>query len=155
MNKLDKYINQNIFEPTYLFHGSPFEIEQLEPRQSTDDQNKENEDNAVFLTSNFINAVAYAFRNKLKEINEDYSFSMNNNGQLPVMIFEVDNLPEDLFGYVYVFSKDDSMIKDNHVYTTQYRCYHPIKPIDVVKVYYKDFEQYFERENIDKSRDTR
>ncbi len=152
MNKLDKYINQNIFEPTYLFHGSPFEIEKLEPRQSTDNENKENEDYAVFLTSNFMTAVAYTFRNKLKEINKYYSFSINNNGQSPVMTFEVENLPEDLFGYVYVFSKDDSIIKDNHEYTIQYRCYHPIKPIDVVQVYYKDFAEYFKREDISKSR---
>ena len=71
------------------------------------------------------------------------------------MIFEVNNLPEDLFGYVYVFSKDDSIIKDHHEYTTQYRCYHPIKPIDVIKVYYKDFAEYFEKENIYKSREMR
>lgn len=152
MSKLEEYINQNIFEPNYLFHGSPFEIEQLEPRQSNDDQNKENEDKAIFLTSWFINATAYAFRNKLKEFNEHYSFSMNNNGQLPAMIFEVNNLPVDLFGYVYVFQKDDSIIKDNHEYTTQYRCYHNLKPIDVIKVYYKDFAKYFKRENIHKSR---
>ncbi len=152
MSKLENYMNQNIFEPTYLFHGSPFEIEQLEPRQSFDEKNKENEDNAVFLTSNFMTAVAYAFRNKLKEINEHYSFSINNNGKLPVMIFDVNNLPEDLFGYIYVFAKDDSTIKDNHEYTTQYRCYHIVKPIDVIKVYYKDFEEYFKRENADKSR---
>ncbi len=80
MSKLEEYINQNIFEPNYLFHGSPFEIEQSEPRQSNDDQNKENEDKAIFLTSWFINAAAYAFRNKLKELNEHYSFSMNNMG---------------------------------------------------------------------------
>ena len=107
------------------------------------------------MTSNFITAVAYAFRNKLKEVNKYYSFSINDNGQLPAMVFDVDNLPEDLFGYVYVFSKDESMIKDNHEYKTQYRCYHSIKPIEVVKVYYKDFAEYFERENIDKSRETR
>ena len=89
MEKINEYKSQNIFEPTYLFHGSPFEIEVLEPRQSSDEQNNENEDNAVFLTSNFITAVAYAFRNKLKEINEHYSFSINNNGQIPAMIFDV------------------------------------------------------------------
>ena len=147
MNKLDNYINQNIFEPNYLFHGSPYEMEQLEPRQSNDDYNKENEDNAIFLTSSFLNATAYAFRNKLKELNEHYSFSINNVGKLPVMEFKVDNLPEDLFGYIYVFKKDNSIIKDYHKHTTQYRCYHNLKPIDVVQIYYKDFAEYFKREN--------
>ena len=44
-------------------------------------------------------------------------------------------------------SKDDSIIKDNHQSTTQYRCYHNLKPIDVIKVYYNDYKQYFERES--------
>ena len=71
---------------------------------------------------------------------------MNNNSELPAMNFQVENLPEDLYGYIYVFDKTDDMIKDNHEYTTQYRCYHELRPIDVVKVYYKDFEDYFSRE---------
>lgn len=74
MSKLNDYLEQNKWNPKYLFHGTPYEIDILEPRESTDIQNKENEDKAIFLTSWFINAVAYAFRNKLKEINEDYDF---------------------------------------------------------------------------------
>ncbi len=146
MNKLKEYLEQDIWNPKYLFHGSPYEIDNLEPRKSNDSENKENEDHAIFLTSWFINATAYAFRNKLKEINEYYDFSMNNNGELPAMNFQVENLPDDLYGYVYVFDKTVDMIKDNHEYTTQYRCYHELCPIDVVKVYYKDFVDYFSRE---------
>lgn len=148
MKNLEKYLEQDIFNPIYLFHGSPFFIEQLEPKQSTDNINEENNDKAVFLTSWFINATAYAFRNKLKEVNDRWSFLMNNNGELPAMCFQVENIPDDLYGYIYVFKKDNDMIKDNHEFTTQYRCYHSLKPIDVVKVYYKDFSDYFEREVI-------
>lgn len=146
VNKLKEYLEQDIWNPKYLFHGSPYEIDNLEPRKSNDSENKENEDYAIFLTSWFINATAYAFRNKLKEINEYYDFSMNNNGELPAMNFQVENLPEDLYGYIYVFDKTDDMIKDNYEYMTQYRCYHELRPIDVVKVYYKDFADYFSRE---------
>ena len=146
MEFLKKYLEQDIFAPRYLFHGSPYEFEVLEPRQSKDDSNKENEDNAIFLTSSFINAAAYAFRNKLKEINSHWSFSINNKGELPAMTFSVDNLPEDLYGYIYVFEKDNDMIKDEQEQTTQYRCYHELEPIDVVKVYYKEFASYFNRE---------
>lgn len=146
MSKLNDYLEQNKWNPKYLFHGTPYEIDILEPRESTDIQNKENEDKAIFLTSWFINAVAYAFRNKLKEINEHYDFFINNDGELPAMSFQVENLPENLYGYVYFFTKTDDMIKDNHEYTTQYRCYHELHPIDVVKVYYKDFSSYFSRE---------
>lgn len=152
MNKLKEYLEQDIWKPRYLFHGSPYEIDILEPRKSTDVQNKVNEDNAIFLTSWFINATAYAFRNKLKKMNEHYNFKMNNNGELPAMNFQVEKLPNDLYGYVYVFNKTDDMIKDNHEYVTQYRCYHKLRPIDVVKVYYKDFADYFSRELLQKSK---
>lgn len=116
----------------------------IEPRQSYDSKDKNNEDNSIFLSSWFINA-AYAFSRKLKEINEHYIFSMNNMGELPAMEFEVENLPENLCGYVYVFEKTDDMIKDNHEYTTQYRCYHNLVPKKVITVEYKDYENYFIR----------
>ncbi|MBQ6538959.1 MAG: hypothetical protein IJL76_01625 [Bacilli bacterium] len=141
-----EYQVQDIFNPKYLFHGTAHEVEKLECRQSSDSDNKDNKDNAIFLTSSFYTAVAYAFSRRLKEINEHYSFTMNNNGELPVMTFEVDNLPDDLCGYIYVFDKSDDMIKDNHQFTTQYRCYHDLIPQRVIKVDYKDFEEYFSRE---------
>lgn len=146
MSKLEEYKNQDKWNPKYLFHGSPYEIDILEPRKSIDTLNSENEDNAIFLTSWFINAAAYAFRNKLKELNDDYSFLINNNGEIPAMSFSVDYLPDDLYGYIYIFKKTDDIVKDDHIYTTQYRCYHELYPIDVVKVYYKDFSDYFNRE---------
>ena len=147
MNELQEYLNQDVFNPKYLFHGTAHEIVKLECRQSTDSENKDNEDNAIFLTSSFYTAAAYAFSRRLKEINEHYSFSMNNNGELPAMIFEVENLPDDLCGYVYIFEKSDDMIKDNHQCTTQYRCYHDLQPQKVIKISYKDFEEFFNREN--------
>lgn len=64
------------------------------------------------------------------------------------MEFEVENLPDDLYGYVYVFEKTDDMIKDNHEYTTQYRCYHNLAPKKVIKVEYKDYENYFIRTGL-------
>lgn len=143
--KIEKYLNQDLFNPKYLFHGSSKLIDKLEPRQSIDKQNKANEDNAIFLTSWFINAAAYAFRSKLKEVNEYYSFSINNDAELPVMTFEVENLPDDLSGYIYVFEKTEEMIRDNKKYTTQYRCYNELIPQEFIKVSYKDFEKYFKR----------
>ena len=150
MNEIEKYLKQDVFNPKYLFHGTAHEIEKLECRQSTDSENKGNEDNAIFLTSSFYTAAAYAFSRRLKEINEHYSFSMNNNGELPAMIFEVDNLPDDLYGYIYIFDKSDDMIKDNRQFTTQYRCYHSLIPQKVIKVNYKDFEEFFSRKKYQK-----
>ena len=45
---LEKYLNQDINNPKYLFHGSSFKLDKLEPRQSKDNENKDNEDNAIF-----------------------------------------------------------------------------------------------------------
>ena len=146
MNELEEYQKQDVFNPKFLFHGTAHEIEKLELRQSLDDENKDNEDNAIFLTSSIFTAAAYAFSRRLKEINEHYSFSLNNNGELPAMVFEVDNLPDDLCGYIYIFNKNDDMIKDDHKFTTQYRCYHDLEPQKVIKVNYKDFENFFLRE---------
>ena len=150
MFEIEEYKKQDVFNPKYLFHGTAHEVEKLELKQSIDSENKDNEDNAIFLTSSIYTAAAYAFSRRLKEINEHYSFSMNNNGALPAMIFEVDNLPDDLCGYIYVFDKSDDMIKDNHQFTTQYRCYHHLIPKKVIKIYYKDFEEFFNRETIKK-----
>lgn len=148
MDEYKEYMNQDIFNPKYLFHGSSTVLQTLEPRQSSDCENKDNEDNAIFLTSWFINSAAYAFSRKLKEVNEHYSFSMNNMGELPAMQFEVEYLPEDLYGYVHIFEISEDMIKDNHEHTTQYRCYHNLVPKKVIKVKYKDFEKYFIRNGI-------
>lgn len=145
--ELNEYMNQDVFNPKYLFHGTAHEIEKLELRQSIDNENKDNEDNAIFLTSSIYTAAAYAFSRRLKELNEHYSFSMNNNGEIPAMVFEVENLPDDLCGYIYIFEKSEDMIKDNHQFTTQYRCYHDLIPQKVIKVNYRDFEEFFSREN--------
>ena len=147
MDTLKEYKNQDIFNPKYLFHGTAHKINKLECRQSFDDKNKDNEDNAIFLTSSFYTAAAYAFSRRLKELNNHYTFSMNNSGGIPAMVFEVDNLPDDLSGYIYIFDNNKDMIKDNKSFTTQYRCYHDLKAQKVIKVYYKDFEKFFHREN--------
>ena len=146
MLELERYLNQDIFNPKYLFHGTAYKVEKLECSKSVDGD-KDSINNAVFLSSSFYTSAAYAFSRALKMVNKEYSFKMNNNGELPAMTFEVDEIPEDLCGFVYCFEKDDDMIKDNHEYTTQYRCYHDLIPQKVIKVYYRDFEQYFKREN--------
>ena len=51
MNKLNEYLEQDIWNPKYLFHGSPYEIDILEPRKSTDVQNKENEEKSFQKSS--------------------------------------------------------------------------------------------------------
>jgi len=136
MGKIEEYLNQDVFNPKYLFYGGLYENKLLENNEE------------VFLTSWFINAAAYAFKETLKGVNDNYSFSINNDFELPVMNFKVENLPDDLYGYVYVFEKNADMIKKKPKHTIQYKCYHDIEPIEVIKIYYKDFEKYFDKETI-------
>lgn len=145
MGELEEYMNQDIMNPKYLFHGSASSLDVIEPRKSSDNVNKDNEYNAVFLTSWFINAAAYAFSRKLERFNEHWSFSMNNNGTYPAMEFEVEYIPDNLYAYVHVFEKTDDMVKDKHENTTQYRCYHDLVPTSIIRVDYKDFKEYFSR----------
>lgn len=56
----------------------------------------------LFLMSWFINAASYAFRGRLKELNEYYSFSINNAAELPVMTFEVKNYQK-IYADIFMF----------------------------------------------------
>lgn len=152
MSKLEEYLNQDIYNPKYLFHGSSLPLKEIVPMQSQDSYNVKNEDKAVFLSSCFQTSAAYAFRGKLKEINSKYwDFYMNNNGERPYMTFAVENFSDDISGYIYVFNINNDMIKDKdggkekEKKITQYRCYHSLIPDDVVTIKYSDYAEYFEK----------
>lgn len=142
---MEEFLKQDINNPKYLFHGSPKKIECIEPRQAHDSSsNKENEDNAVFLTPSLIIASAYAFKDKIKEnsIDLDWNFyiGQDENGNL---IVEMDNvrLDNEQLGYIYVFLFNTKY--KNNGNTIQYKCYEQIKPISVVEVKFKDFKRYY------------
>lgn len=49
---MKKYINNDLTNPNFLFHGSPKLLDVIEQRQAHDSKNNPiNEDYAVFLTS--------------------------------------------------------------------------------------------------------
>ncbi len=67
-NMNDEYMNQNLKNPKYLFHGNSLLLKKIETRLSHDsDNNESNIDNAVFVTISFKIASAYAFNNKVKK----------------------------------------------------------------------------------------
>lgn len=49
MENIDEYLNQDIFNPKYLFHCSSKLLEKLKPRQSEDKYNAENEDKTMLF----------------------------------------------------------------------------------------------------------
>lgn len=141
---LDKYLNQDISNPIYLFHGSPKILTRLVPKMSHDsDNNKNNIGCAIFMLPSFLKATPYAFKDTIKENSKNlkYNFIIPNNNDYPLMKMENVNIDENICGYIYVFEKDMDMIKDNNSY--QYKCYKEKEPIDIIKIKYKDYKKYY------------
>ena len=146
--KIKEYLNQDINNPKYLFHGSPIRTTIIIPMQSHDyTGNVNNIANAIFLFPSLIKASAYAFKDTIKKNSEGlkWNFEIPNSNDFPVMTMENVNIDENIIGYVYVFLKDDDMVKDNDSY--QYKCYKQKKPIDVVEITYRDFKSYYQITN--------
>ena len=150
---INNYINQNMENPTFLFHGSPRLFEIVERRLSnSSDGNAVNIDNAVFTTSSFLVASAYAFKDTIKANSSGlhYNFNINYDGTFPIMEMENVNINEEIYGYVYVF-KNEGNFKNEPVGSLQYKSHNDIKPIDIVKIYYKDYMQYYENKGVNKT----
>ena len=121
------------------------------PQESHDSNNNSNNlATAVFLFPSFLKATPYAFKDTIKELSNDkkWNFEIPNDDSYPLMRMSNVNLDDDILGYVYVFSKDDSMIKDEDSY--QYKCFKKIKPVDIVPVRYGDFSSDYEVVESDK-----
>ena len=139
-----EYLNQDIDHPKYLFHGSPKKLSILEPKLAHDsNNNKNNIATAIFLFPSFLKSTPYAFKDTIKNLSTqlDWNFEIPNNDTYPLMIMENVNISDDITGYVYVFLKNDTMIKDKNTY--QYKYYPKLTPIDVVEVKYKDYKKYY------------
>ncbi len=144
----DIYLNQNNNNPTYLFHGSPILLSNLEPKQSHDsNNNSHNIDTAIFLTSSFLTATAYAFKDTIKQCslanNLKYDFSINSHGEIPILVMNNVIVPDNLKGYIYVFKYDDKFTNDPQG-SLQYKYYGNLEPIKIINVNYNDFKQYYE-----------
>ena len=141
---IEEYLNQDINNPKYLFHGSPKKLSILEPKLTNDsNHNKNNIATDIFLFPSFLKSTPYAFKDTIKKLSSelDWNFEISNNNTYPLMIMENVNVFDDIIGYIYVFKKDNSMIKDNNTY--QYKCYHQLVPIDIIKVKYQEYKKYY------------
>lgn len=148
---MDTYVNNNLSNPTYLFHGSPKLLDTIEQRQAHDSNgNVENEDFAVFLTSSFIIASAYAFKDKIKELSDglDWNFEIgydSDNNEVNIK-FENVKTDDDIEGFIYIFPFNENY--EHHGRSIQYKCHENIKPVAVVKVRFSDFKKYYKISNV-------
>lgn len=141
---IEEYLNQDINNPKYLFHGSPKKLSILKPKLTNDsNHNKNNIATAIFLFPSFLKSTPYAFKDTIKKLSSelDWNFEIPNNNTYPLMIMENVNVFDDIIGYIYVFKKDNSMIKDNNTY--QYKRYHQLVPVDIIKVKYQEYKKYY------------
>ena len=141
----NEYIENNLDNPKYLFAGSPFLLEYLEPRKAHDENhNPLNEDTAVYLTSSWIIASAYSFGK-----NPEYHgrFETNRIDGNPYVFFENDNLDDESIGYIYVFEKNSDKFIHNGGKSLQYRCHEKIIPIDIVTIKFEDYKDLYTIEN--------
>ena len=141
----DKYLNQDIDNPKYLFHGSPRRLFKLVPKLSHDsDGNIDNIAEAVFLFPSFLKSTPYAFKDTIKKYSAglNWDFDIPNGDDYPLMKMSNVNIDENIIGYIYVFENCSDMIKDDETY--QYKCYKELVPIDVIEVCYKDYMKYYE-----------
>lgn len=147
---MDKYFNNDLTNPRYLFHGSPKLLGNIEQRQAHDSNgNKDNEDFAVFLTSSFIIASAYAFKDRIKELSDglDWNFDIGydaDNDEVNIK-FENVNIDDNIEGYIYVVPFNENY--EHHGRSIQYKCHENIIPIDVIKIRFADFKKYYSIEN--------
>ena len=113
----------------------------------------ENKDFAVFLTSSFLLATAYAFKDQIKKLSEGkkYAFHIGGNSSGEISI-KMDNVivDDDMQGYVYVFDYSPEY-EHTHESSLQYKCHRNIKPISVVKVKFSDFKEYYTINENEKS----
>jgi hypothetical protein len=143
MTNIEKYLNQDINNPEFLFHGSPLKLDNIQPRLSHDSLNQQNNiAEAIFLFPSFLKSIPYSFKDKLKENNDTYSFDIPNINIMPIMtIKETEHIDENITGYIYVFKKDKTMIKDEGD-SLQYKCYKELTPLDIIEVKLKDYLKY-------------
>ena len=96
------------------------------------------------MTSSFIIASAYAFKDKIIELSEglEWNFEIGRNTDSSELFVVMDNvnIDDELEGYIYVFNYNDYTHVDRSI---QYKCHENVIPIDVIKIKFKDFKKYY------------
>lgn len=139
--KIDnKYLNQDYENPKYIFHGDRQLFDVLKINKAKDSSGDEmNEQEAVYGSSIFVGAVPYAIKGKGKY---DCQIGYRPNNLKMKIFYGV--IPEDDYGYIYVCDASGFVRCTD---TCQYVSYTEVKPIEIIKIYYRDFKKCFEYED--------
>jgi hypothetical protein len=127
----------------YVFHGSPFKLETLEPRQAFNHEKKEDGsyesipdgEPAVFASPFADTAIFMAvISRKNAPLGKRSGFSSDNKNHFEFRATKetMDQIGDEANGYVYVFKKD-GFEERNHNEVVAYQAVTPIKIIEVRK----------------------
>ena len=133
----EEYYEQDWKNPKYIFHGTRKLLSLLTPQKAKDsDGNEKNEQTAVYGSSIFEGSVPYAIKEKGK-----YDCSIGcGPDDLKMKIYSGEIILEDAFGYVYVC---DASKFQRCQGTCQFVSYEHVVPLEVIRVFYKDFKDQF------------
>ena len=133
----NEYFEQDWENPKYIFHGSRELLLALDPQKAKDSNgNANNEQTAIYASSVFEGAIPYAIKGKGR-----YDCEIGYRPGDFIMKIYQGIIPEDDFGYIYVCdSSTFHRVED----TCQYVSYERVIPLEIIKIYYKDFKNCFE-----------
>ncbi|MDD2203069.1 MAG: hypothetical protein PHT75_01230 [Bacilli bacterium] len=144
----DEFYNNDPLNPNWLFHGSPLMLNEIDLMQSSNsDENKANTDKAVFVTSSWSIASAYAFKDNIKKDSShlDWDFIVSSSERLPIMQMKNVLISNDLEGYIYVFANDGTF-KNEPAGSLQFKSYNKLAPIRCEKIDFNDYNHLYEYE---------
>ena len=137
---INEYFNNDINNPKYLFCG----------KSKLYEDNQLKNDSTIILTSSFIAASAYAFKDKIKKNTngQDWKVSIEKDSKTDNVKIEIDNIniDDDIEAFIYIFKYDESC---NHVKgSIHYKYQDNMNQIDILKIKFADFKKYYIINNI-------
>jgi hypothetical protein len=140
------YINEDLTNPQYIFHGSPKLIKgKVEPRQAVCTSGiEQNTKEAMYGAVTFEGAVCFAIPKKPIEEKHNNSWTWEASYNEAKAILYNMTIDKGAYGYVYVFDVKNFVKAGKDI---QYTSYISLTPLDVIKVYYKDYKYLFEFRN--------
>lgn len=115
----------------YLYHGSPFKIETLQPRQAHDTEYESGCQEAVYATDNLDMAICFALG---VEGDENAERTMLPEQGMK-MLFKNCHPRYGQKGYIYVLNKAEFV----HAMGSQWVAYKEQTPIDVIEINVDDY----------------
>ena len=124
----------------YIFHGSPVLFNICKPHKAhCGTRSKENEQMAIYGSDDINFAVLFSFK-KLHQNRSSWSANYVD-GEWRGILYNGTYIDNDDCGYLYLFDK--SNFAPTIEGGSQFVCKKAIKPIKIIKVFYKDFKERF------------